>query len=194
MASGPSAPMQSSAARLHARRTVPQRHRPYQPERAAVPDRRSTRRTMVVSMARSSRRSTSSGSRRRTTRPSRTTRTGLAPSTSCCPSPNDSASTSTPHSERSTKSSLRPTTASTASATPTPPHRAARCHATRAAGSAMNTHYAPRGHGRDHDADGLRRHQRHLEHRNRGNPHARRPHSDATPRPQLRQEAGLTPP
>ena len=51
-----------------------------------------------------------------------------------------------------------------------------------------------RGHGRDHGADGLRRHQRHLEHRNRGDPHARCPHSDATPRPQLRQEASLTPP
>ena len=32
----------------------------------------------------------------------------------------------------------------------------------------MNTHHAPRGRGRDHGADGLRRHQRHLEHRNRG--------------------------
>ena len=47
-------------------------------------------------------------------------------------------------------------------------HRSARCRATRAASNAMNTHHAPRGHGRDHGADGLRRHQRHLEHRNRG--------------------------
>ena len=32
----------------------------------------------------------------------------------------------------------------------------------------MNTLHSPRGHGRNHGADDLRRHQRHLEHRNRG--------------------------
>ena len=46
--------------------------------------------------------------------------------------------------------------------------RAARRRATRAAGNAMNAHQAQRGHGRDHGADNLRRHRRHLEHRDRG--------------------------
>ena len=71
--------------------------------------------------------------------------------------------------------------------------RAARRRATQAAGNAMNTHHAPRGHGRDRGAGDLRRHLRHLEHRNKG-AHAHRPSSGtAAPRPQLRQEASLTP-
>ena len=49
----------------------------------------------------------------------------------------------------------------------------------------MNTHQAQGGLGRGHGDDGLRRHQKHLEHRNRG-ARARRPRHGAAPCLQLK--------
>ena len=75
--------------------------------RTSAFSRRSTRRTRPVSRARFSRRSTSPGSRRRTTRASRTTRTGLAPSTSC-PRPQSASTSTSTTSSRGTTSSSTP--------------------------------------------------------------------------------------